>query len=79
MINDKNPDLIYPDQSFKIQRQVRDNEYIVVKGDFLKKIAENPEVLGDPSRWTELYEANKTVIGEDKVLYPSQVLVIPGK
>jgi len=75
----KNPDLIYPEQIFKIQRRLRDNEYLVVKGDYLKKIAENPEVLGDPSRWTELYEANKTVIGEDKMLYPYQVLFVPGK
>ncbi|MBN1348537.1 LysM peptidoglycan-binding domain-containing protein [candidate division KSB1 bacterium] len=73
----KNPDLIFPEQVFKIQQQFADNEYLVVKGDFLKKIAESQ--LGDPKKWTEIYEANKTVIGEDKMLYPYQVLLIPGK
>lgn len=75
----KDPDLIYPEQIFKVQRRLRDNEYLVVKGDFLRKIAEKPEILGDPKRWTELFEANKTIVGEDKMLYPYQVLIIPGK
>lgn len=81
----KNPDLIYPDWNLKIQRRLEDNEYLVAKGDFLKMISEKPEVYGDPSRWTELYEANKDVIEKcnktegSKMLYPYQILVIPGK
>lgn len=81
----KDPDLIYPDWNLKIQRRLEDNEYLVAKGDFLKLIAEKPEVYGDPSRWTEIYEANKDVIEKSnktegsKMLYPYQILVIPGK
>jgi nucleoid-associated protein YgaU len=80
-----NPDLIYPDWNLKIQRRLENNEYLVQKGDFLKMIAENPEVYGDPSRWTEIYEANKDVIEKSnktegsKMLYPYQVLIVPGK
>jgi len=81
----KDPDLIYPDWNLKIQRRLEDNEYLVAKGDFLRLIAEKPDVLGDPTRWTELYEANKDIISkcneseESKMLYPYQILVIPGK
>lgn len=83
----KDPDLIYPDWNLKIQRRLEDNEYLVTKGDYLKLIAEKSEVLGDPTRWTELYEANKDVIDKShqedhkdtKILYPYQVLIIPGK
>ena len=73
----KNPDLISPDQIFKIVRKLGPNEYLVVKGDFLKKIAENPEVFGDPTQWTKLYEANKQVITDKNLIYPYQILVIP--
>lgn len=74
----KDADLIYPEQIFKIQREVGPNEYLVQKGDFLKKIAGNPAILNDPAAWTKLYEANKDVIGADKnLIYPYQVLVIP--
>jgi len=73
----KNPDLIYPEQVFKIVRKLGPNEYMVVKGDFLRKIAENPEVFGDPTKWTKLYEANKQVITDKNLIYPYQILVIP--
>jgi nucleoid-associated protein YgaU len=74
----KNPDLIYPEQIFKIQREVGPNEYLVIKGDWLGKIASNPEIYNDPTKWTKIYEANREVIGEDQnVIYPHQVLVIP--
>jgi nucleoid-associated protein YgaU len=81
----KDPDLIYPDWNLKIQTGLENNEYLVAKGDFLKMIAQKPEVYGDPSRWTELYEANKDIIEKcnktegSKMLYPYQILVIPGK
>ena len=55
----KNPDLIYADQIFKIQREVGPNEYLVVKGDWLAKIAGNPEIYDDPTKWTKIFEANK--------------------
>ena len=77
----KDPDLIYPDQVFKIQRGAGPNEYVVQKGDFLHKIAGMAEVFGDPTKWTALYEANKDhlegVGGSADVIYPHTVLKIP--
>lgn len=74
----KDPDLIYPDQIFKIQREVGPNEYLVSKGDNLAKIAGSIEYLNDPTKWRLLYEANKDIIGEDpNFIYPYQVLRIP--
>ena len=73
----KNPDLIYPDWVLKIPRKVGPNEYIVVKGEFLSKIASNPDVLGNPTEWTKLYEANKEIISDPNTIYPHQILVIP--
>jgi len=73
----KDPNLIYKDQIFKIQREVGPNEYIVVKGDWLGKIAANPEVYDDPTKWTKIFEANSEIISDQNVIYPYQVLVIP--
>ncbi|NOZ55959.1 MAG: LysM peptidoglycan-binding domain-containing protein [Calditrichaeota bacterium] len=74
----KDPDLIYPDQILKIQREVGPGEYLVAKGDFLYKIAANPEVYNDPTKWTKIYEANKDVIGDDpNLVFPYSVLIIP--
>lgn len=73
-----NPDLIYPDQIFKIQRGVGPSEYLVKKGDFLYKIAGDDEVMGDPTKWTQIYEQNKDVVGDDpNLIYPYQVLKLP--
>ena len=73
----KNADLIFPEQIFKIQRSAADNEYIVVKNDWLAKIAGKPEVFNDPTKWTKIFEANNTVIPDKNVIYPHQVLIIP--
>jgi len=74
----KNPDLIYPDQVLKIQREVGPNEYLVAKGEYLAKIAGKADVLGDPASWTKIYEKNKEIIGEDpNQIFPYTVLVIP--
>jgi nucleoid-associated protein YgaU len=76
MISD--PDLIYPDWVLKIQRGVGPDQYLVLKGDFLQKIAENPDVLNNPAEWTKIYEANKDIIGDNpSLIYPYTVLVIP--
>lgn len=75
----KDPDLIYPGQIFNIARGVGDNEYLVIKGDFLFKIAGMSKVLGDPTKWTKLYEANKDLISDPNMIYPHQVLTIPEK
>lgn len=73
----KDADLIYSDQIFKIQRSCADNEYLVVKGDWLGKIAAKAEIFNDPTKWTKIFEANNTVITDKNVIYPHQVLVIP--
>ena len=73
-----NPDLIYPDWVLKIQREVGADEYLVAKGDYLQKIAENPQVLGDPGSWAKIYEKNKDIIGDDpNLIFPHTVLVVP--
>lgn len=75
----KDPDLIYPDWVLKILKGgTFPDQYIVAKGDYLQKIAENPEVLGDPASWTKIYEKNKDIIGNDpNMIFPHTVLVIP--
>jgi len=73
----KNPDLIYPDQKFKIHRQVEKGQYLVQKGDFLKKIAGMGSVYGDATQWKKIYDANRDVIKESGMLYPWMVLTIP--
>ncbi|MFQ5648627.1 MAG: LysM peptidoglycan-binding domain-containing protein [bacterium] len=74
----KDPDLIYPDQIFKIHRDSGPNEYLVGRGDNLFKIAGSMDVLGDPTKWQSVYEANQTVIGDEpSLIYPFQVLKIP--
>jgi nucleoid-associated protein YgaU len=75
----KDPDLIYPAQQFTVPRQLSKDEYLVVRGDNLKKIAGRPEVYGDPFQWTKLYQANKSgqFLSEPSSLYPEQILSIP--
>lgn len=71
----KNPDLIYPNWNLKIQREVGPDEYLVKKGDSLRKISQS---MGDAMSWTKIYEANKDIIGDDKSrLYPYTVLRMP--
>ncbi len=71
----KNPDLIYPNWNLKIQREVGPEEYLVKKGDSLRKIS---KMMGDSMSWTKIYEANKDIIGEDRSrLYPYTVLRMP--
>jgi len=73
-----NPDLIYPDQIFKIHRENGPDEYMVSQGDNLAKIAGSMDVMGDPTKWRQLYEANQGVIGDEpSLIYPHQVLKIP--
>ncbi len=72
----RNPDLIYPNQSFTIPRSAESNEYWVVRGDYMKGIAQ--KVYGNPSDWVKIYNANKKIIGEDASrIYPHTILIIP--
>ena len=51
--------------------------YTVVKGDCLWKIAQ--KFYGNGSQYTKIYEANKgTIGGNPNLIYPGQVLTIPG-
>ena len=49
--------------------------YTVVKGDCLWKIAKR--FYGVGSKWTEIYNANKSKIKNPNLIYPGQVFVIP--
>lgn len=49
--------------------------YVVVAGDSLYKIAER--FYGNGNRWPELFEANKAIIKNPRVIRPGQKLRIP--
>ena len=74
-----NPDLIYPDQKLRIPRQLDRNDHLVVRGEYLAKIAGYPEVYGDPFKWTKIYQANKSgqFLSDPNLIYPEQILAIP--
>ena len=73
----KDPDLIYPEQIFNIARGVGMDEHLVVKGEYLSKIAGCAKVFNDPTKWTKIYEANKDIVTDPNIIYPYQVLKIP--
>src|SRR5688572_4001711 len=50
--------------------------YVVVKGDSLSKIAKRE--YGDANKWRMIHEANKGLISDPDLIYPGQVLTIPG-
>jgi nucleoid-associated protein YgaU len=72
----RNPDLIFPRQSFLIPRAQEANEYWVARGDNLKLIAQ--KVYGSPASWVKIYNANKSIIGDDATrIYPHTILIVP--
>jgi LysM repeat protein len=73
----KDPNLIFPKQIFQIPRDVGPNEHLVIKGEFLSKIAGYANVYGSPFKWQKLYEANKEVVTDPNIIYPYQVLQVP--
>jgi len=73
----KNPNLIFAKQILKIHRQVEKGQYLVKKGDFLRKISGLPEVYNDPFQWKKLYERNSTIISDPNLIYPHTVLYVP--
>ena len=72
-----NPDLIYPNQTFRIPRMAGPNEHWVEGGEFLYKIAGYSNVYGNAFRWQKLYEANKDIITDPNLIYPHMVLSVP--
>jgi len=65
------------DQSAQPEDEPVPTDYTVQEGDNLSYIAK--QYLGDTSRWTEIYDANKDTIGDNpNLIYPGQVLHIPG-
>ncbi len=73
----KDPNLIYPNQTFRIPRMAGPGEYWVTRGEFLSKIAGYANVYGNPFQWQRIYEANKSVITDPNLIYPFMVLRIP--
>lgn len=73
----KDPNIIYKDQVLTIIRELDKNQRLVTKGDNLKKIAGSE--YNDPFQWTKIYEANKNQIKDPNLIYPEQILVLPGK
>jgi nucleoid-associated protein YgaU len=62
----------------RLRRQAEERKprvYVVKSGDSLSKIAK--EVLGDASRWPEIFEANKDQIKDPNLIYPGQELYLP--
>lgn len=49
--------------------------YVVKEGDTLSSIAE--ELLHDPKRWKEIYEANGGIIDDPNVIQAGMTLKIP--
>jgi len=60
----------------KDEKKGEDGLYEVVPGDCLWDIA--GRFLGDPTRWREIYEANRDKIDNPNLIYPGQKFVIPG-
>ena len=53
-----------------------DKTYTVKKGDSLSKIAKR--VYGDAQQWRKIHEANRDIIDNPDLIYPGQVLKLPG-
>ena len=73
----QDPDLIYPDQRFKIHKEVGPDEHLVARGEWLSKISGYSNIYNDPFKWNRIYEANQTVIEDPNLIYPYMVLRIP--
>jgi nucleoid-associated protein YgaU len=53
-----------------------EQSYTVKKGDSLSKIAKR--VYGDAQQWRKIHEANRDIIDNPDLIYPGQVLKLPG-
>lgn len=72
----KNPDLIYPDWVLNVPFGVDRGRHLVLQGHTLANIA--TKAYGDATKWHQIYEANKTQIYDPNLIFPAQVLDLPG-
>lgn len=63
-------------QATRTDNRVQEKTYTVKSGDCLWNIAKS--ILGSGSRYTEIYNLNKDKIKNPNLIYPGQVLRIPG-
>jgi len=56
---------------------VRRDQYTVIRGDYLWKIAKKPDIYADPYAWVRLYSANKDMIRDPNLIYPNWVIGVP--
>lgn len=63
-------------QATRTDNRVQEKTYTVKSGDCLWNIAKS--LLGSGSRYTEIYNLNKDKIKSPNLIYPGQVLRIPG-
>lgn len=54
-----------------------EDDYKIVKGDWLSKIAQYSFIYGDMSKWPVIYRANRDQIKDPNLIYPDQVIKIP--
>ena len=72
----KNPDLIYPSWVLNVPYGVDRGQHLVLQGNTLSTIA--GDVYGDATKWHKIFEANKSQIYDANLIFPAQVLDVPG-
>lgn len=70
----RDPNLIFPNQVFSIQRAVEPGKHLVRRGDSLFKIATE---YGNVFTWVQLYNVNKEIIEDQNMILPYQELSLP--
>ncbi len=58
-------------------KSVGSKKYTVMRGDYLWRIAKNPDIYGDPYAWIRIYTANRNQIKNPDLIYPNQIFDIP--
>jgi nucleoid-associated protein YgaU len=71
----KHPDIIYPKWVLNIPFGVDLNQHLVMSGENLSSIA--GKVYNDVTKWSRIYQANKTQIFDPSMIFPAQVFDIP--
>jgi len=72
----KDPNLIYPNWVLNIPFGVDRGQYLVLQGNTLSSIA--TKSYGDATKWHKIFEANKAQIYDPNLIFPAQVLDVPG-